>query len=271
MAYVDVFPFEWISQSAGNKKWVSATAVADWGNSQALQAAPGRPTLKSCEVAACRLVNRSGVPSAVGLGVRFATSAWVGGPITSANAFTDDTGDLQNALTGDVVLYQRALGNGNGLLLGALDRFNTIGLILSTAGDQTSPVLAIAYWDGTTWVDWTAAIFWQESLVTVPGEKLLLFLEPSGWVKGGSGTNVPQTTYNVKLTYAVGGAGTVDPLLSQVFIGDSHCQVEPLGNMAQSDVITAPSARFSPYGDALFPIFSSPSPANMVEVKLRWL
>ena len=271
MAGFEPFPYDWISRAAGNKKWISAAAVADYGNAQALAVAPGRATLKSAEVVDCRLVNRAGSAAMVGLGVRYATSAWVGGAITSANAYTDDTSDLQNATTGDAVLYQRAGGNGNGLLLGALDRFNTLGLILSTAGDQTSPVTAIAYWNGTTWVDWTGAIFWQEPLLTGLGEKLLAWLEPSDWVKGGSGANIPQTMYNLKLIFSVSGAGTIDPLVSQLFLGQSHCQVEPLGNLAQSSILQGPGARFSPYGEALFPLFSVPSPANMVEVKLRWL
>ena len=119
------FPFTMLACSTGAKKFVSATAVADWGNSQALVAPAGRSGGAAFELGAVRLVNRSGSNAFAGIGVRYDNAYWVAGQVTAAGVYTDTTPAAQDATTGDFLLWQIALPTGNGFLVGASERFNT--------------------------------------------------------------------------------------------------------------------------------------------------
>ena len=271
MGDVTVFPFDWLTESAGNKKWVSAAAAADYGTSQALLARPGRPTLTRFDVGSCRLLNRSGLPCMVGLGARYQASAWMGGGIGATNVFGGPLTEFLQTPTGFVPFYDHTLPDGNGLLIGAQAPFNTLSFIQTTAGDQTTPVLALSYWNGTAWTDMAASTLYKDSLITALGEKLIVFLLPSDWVVGGAGTNIPQTTYNLKVTHTVAAQGVTDPRFQQMFIGYSHCELEPLGNNVAATFADGPPGKFPAVADALFPIFSVASVANMVDVKVRCL
>lgn len=266
------YPFNMLTASPGAKKFVSATAAADFGDSQALvPSAQGRLTGNAIEVGAVRLVNRSGSTAIVGLGVRYATAGWVAGQIDATNVFTDDTGDAQNATTGDTLLWQRGITTGNGFLVGATERFNTLGIIVSAAGDQTTPVLLLSYFNGTTWVDMTATLIVSDALVAAgTGEKVLAWNLPVDWQRGGSGTNVPQTMYNVKVTHTVATGGTADPTASQIFVGYTQLVVGNVANLAQAAYDYESASRFPRSGQALYALFSVASMANIVECQWRW-
>lgn len=259
-------PFVTISGTAGLKKFVSATAVADVGDAQALVRSSGA----GFEVGSVRLVNRSGSLATVGLGVRFRTDSWVAGQVTAAGVYTDATPAAQDATAGDFTLWQRGIATGNGYLVGASERFNTLALIQSVAGDQTTPVLKLEYWNGTAWTDLTAALtVTQALLASGTGEKLLVWGMPADWARGGSGTGVPQTTYNVRVTHTVATGGTADPTAAQVFVGQSQLVFPDVANGGQGTFAYNAAVRFSKLGTALFPVFSVASFGNIVELQYR--
>ena len=267
-----LYPFSMVTVSPGAKKWVSATAVADWGDSQAIQAtAVGRSTGNAFEIGAARFVNRSGSTAVVGLGVRYANSGWVAGQIDAANVYTDDTTDAQNSTAADFLLWQRLIATSNGFLVGASERFNTLGIIVSAAGDQTAPVLLLSYYNGTAWVDMTATLIVSDALVAAgTGEKVLAWNWPVDWQRGGVGTNIPANMYCVKVSHTVGTSGTIDPTASQVFLGYTQLVVGNVANLAQASYNYAAAMRFPRSGVSLVPLFSVASLANICEIQWRW-
>jgi hypothetical protein len=248
---------------------VSATAVADYGASQALALRPARPTFTAWEVGPCRFLNRSGLPILAGLGVPFLPSAWGAGQVTAAGVYTDDTTDAQDADANDMPLYQHLLPDGNGVLLGATEPFNCLALVQSTAGNQTTPVPVLEFWDGTTWADLSAYVLYTDAYILLTTEKLTVWAIPSLWVPGGSGTNVPQTRYNIRLRHTVAGQGTIDPLAAQIFLG-----LVRFLSFLQSDAdqvwVSGGAIRLPKAGAGLYPLFTVANPKNMVEVGVRW-
>src|SRR5262245_51644487 len=260
-------PFQMLAASAGNKKWVSATAVADYGDAQALLRTPG----PAFEVGSVRLINRSGGAATVGLGVRYGVTTWVAGQVTAAGVYTDATAAAQDATTGDFTLWQLGIATGNGVLVGASARFNTLALIQSVAGDQTTPVLKLEYWNGTAWTDMTTALLITQALLAAgTGEKLLVWGAVADWALGGSGTNVPQTMYNVRVTHTVATAGTANPLASQLFVGWSQLVWPAIADQAIGSFQYMNPVRFPRQGAALYPLFSVASFANQAEVQYRY-
>lgn len=256
------------SQSAGNKKWVSAAAVADFGDSQALWVPPKLPWPYGIAVGAATLHNRTASALQVGLGARYPISAWQAGQITSAGVFTDDTPDAQNATINDFPMHSGA-DSGSGFLIASAVPFNAIGVIQGTAGDQTTPTKIVEYWDGSAWQNILASLLIDDNLITGTGEKLLVFPLPADWANGGSGTGVPQTTYNLRVRHTSGGAGTVNPLASQLFIGQAKMQTEALASNAFASLIREQEFLFERVSEALFPIFSAADRANTAEVDVR--
>ncbi len=263
------FPYDTLTRSAGFKKWVSATAVADYGASQALALRPVRPTFTAWEIGACRFLNRSGAPVLAGLGVSFLPSAWVAGQVTSAGVYTEATTDAQDVDTNDFVLYQHLLTDGNGVLFGATEPFNCLAMVQSTAGNQTTPVAVLEFWNGTTWADLAPYLLYTDAYILLTTEKLTVWAIPSLWVPGGSGTNVPQTLYNIRLRHTVAGQGTIDPLVAQVFLGVVRF-LSFLAVDADKSWDHALATRLPKAGAALHPLFTTADPENMVEVMTRW-
>lgn len=262
--------YENLSRSAGNKKWVSVAAVADYGNAQALWVPQaGGPFSYGIGVGAASLLNRSGGAAAVGLGGRFDIATWAAGTVTSAGAYTDATSAAQNATTGDFTLHDKT-DSGSGFLISADLPFNIIGLVQSAAGDQVGPTQIVEYWNGAAWTAITSALLINDALdANGTGEKVLCFPQPSDWAVGGTGTGVPSTRYNLRVRQTIGGAGTANPVASQVFIGRAKMELSSLGNNAIASLIREHEYLFPPQCQALFPIFSTASYANTVEVDVR--
>lgn len=261
-------PYTVFSQSAGNKKFVSATAVADWGNSQAIVRQPARSTLNAFTIGGARWYNRTGLGAYLGLAVRFPLAHWWAGQVTAAGVYTDATADAQNSTTGDFPLHDRA-ASGSGCIVSASERFNIVGIIYTTAGDQTTPVLLVEYWNGTAWVDMNAtdgAMIVADALngATLE-EKLLTWALPPDWALGGTGTGLSQSRYHIRIRQTHSGAGTVDPLAAQLFVGYAHMQSGGVELLA-----TDYGVRYPQIGDALYPVFSAPAAANMIEVAVRF-
>ena len=192
------------------------------------------------------------------------------GQVTAAGVYTDATVAAQDATAGDFTLWQFGIATGNGFLVGASDRFNTLACVQSVAGDQTTPVLKLEYWNGTAWIDSTAALLVVAVLSAGGiGEKLLVWGMASDWAKGGSGTGVPQTTFNIRVTHTVAVGGAVNPLASQVFVGWSQLLYPDLAHLTQGVFQYTEPVRFPRAGVALHGLFSTASLANHVEVQGR--
>jgi hypothetical protein len=264
-----MFPYDPLTKSAGLKKFCTATAVADAGDSQALAVRPARPTFTAWEIGACRLVNHSGGPTYAGIGVRLANTAWVAGQITSAGAFTANTAAAQDSVADDFLLYQHALADGNGFLVGATEPFNCASLVTTTGGNQTTPALLLEYWNGSAWADLTPFVLYADALLGATGEKLILWMPPPLWSVGGSGTNVPATLYNLRVRHTVAGQGTVDPAAAQLFLGVARF-ITLIPTDAEERFEQVVAVRLPKTGAALHPIFSSANALNYVEVLARW-
>jgi hypothetical protein len=257
-------------QSALAKKFVSATAVADYGDSQAIAVAPtGRRSGLLFVLGNVSLVNRSGGALACGLAVRFKTTAWAAGQVTAAGAYTADTTDAQDAESGDFPLHNRA-DSGSGFLVSADEPFDVLGLVLSAAGDQTTPVKILEYWNGASWVDIVASAVINNTLIgDGTGEKVLVWGLPPNWAVGGSGTGVPATRYNLRCRHTHSGAGSADPAASQLFVGRTVLMVPTLANNAVLSQAQEYGVRCPVSGDALFPVFATASAANEVMIGYR--
>jgi hypothetical protein len=254
--------FEHLSGSFGNKKWISATAVADYGNSQAIAVAPTRRSFTKFQIAGGMLTNRSGGDAMLGIGVRYRVSTWEAGQVTAAGVYAANTTAAQDATTDDFGLHDRT-DDGSGFLVGADERFNTIGIVQSAAGDQTTPTQLVEYWDGTSWVDLDAAAFLSDDLDgNGTGEKIICFPMPMNWVVGGSGTGVPSTRYNLRVRQTIGGAGSADPVADQLFVGFTDICIDVVSFLGTVSLLRDNPLRFPRSGDALFPLCSVASLAN---------
>lgn len=139
--------------------------------------------------------------------------------VNATTTFTDDTTDAQDGDTNDFALETTTLNDG--FLIGALKKFGCVSLDVTTAGvGATAHVLE--YWDGAAWTAIAAAGFVVDipgrAGVIAAGEQVFIFDPPVDWAKGGSGTNVPQNTYNVRLR-ATTGTITTAALARRIYVG----------------------------------------------------
>lgn len=259
--------YEPIARSAGNKKFVSATAVADYGDAQALWLPKSTPFRVRMAIGSADLHNRSGSTCKVGLAGRLPVNQWVAGQVTAAGVYTADTTDAQDEGTNDFSMLDRT-DSGAGFLVGANIPFNALGIVQGVAGDQTA-TLVLEFWDGTAWTDMTAGLLISDALITGTGEKVLVWPIPSNWVVGGSGTGVPSTTYNVRVRHTVAAAGTTDPAASQMFVAHALVQLENVTDNQVATLLDSSEYTFPSQCDAMFPIFSTASFANTVLVTVR--
>jgi len=265
------YPFTPTTQSTLAKKFVSTTAVTDYGNTQAITVAPTRAWGTTLAVGNITLLNRSGGTVATGMAVRYKVGTWHAGQVSAAEAYTDDTTDAQNATTGDFVMHDRT-DSGSGFLVGAAEPFDILGIVQSAAGDQTAPTKIIEYWNGSAWVDIVATLLINDTLIgSGTGEKVLWWPLPPNWAVGGSGSGpIHQGRYNLRIRHTHSGAGTANPVASQLFVGRTLVTVPSLGNnaiasQAQDYVLRGPSS-----GEALFPVFSVASALNTISVAFRY-
>ena len=264
-------PYESYSLSAGAKKFVSASAVADYGNSQAIMRVDqaGRSRIG---VGSVTWTNRSGSTVVAAVAVRFGVSTWAAGQITAAGAFTDDTEDAQDAGTGDFSMHDRT-ASGSGFMVSADEKFNILGIVQSAAGDQTTPVLVLEYWNGSAWTNIASSALINDALIgNGTGEKVLMWPMPANWAKGGSGTGVSSTQYNIRVRHTTAAAGSADPVASQIFVGEAKAIVIGItdDNLASMERQPADAEmRFARSGEALFPVFEVANFGNLIEVDAR--
>lgn len=258
-----------LSRSAGNKKWISATAVADYGDAQAFWVPPSTPFQTAICVGSATLMNRSASTAHVGLGARLPVGVWTAGQVTAAGVITDDTTDAQNATTADFPMHDRT-DSGSGFYVSADLPFNILGIVQSAAGDQTTPVKIVEYWNGSAWTDIVASLLISDTLIgSGTGEKILCWPLPSDWAVGGTGTGMPSGKYNLRVRHTTAGAGTANPVASQVFVGIAKMLFDSLANLTGVTLIRDHDYIFPPQCSALFPVFSVASQNNIVEADVR--
>ncbi len=266
----DLFPYIRAFSSSLAKKFVSATAVADRGTAQAHILAPSRRSGSSIGIGGYTIVQRTAAPTLIGIAGRLDTASWVAGTLTAAGAFTDDTADAQDADAGDMVLHDGA-SSGSGFLVGAALPFDVLSMVMSAAGDQVSPTLVLEYWNGTAWVDMVASVLHADALIAAgTGEKLLAWPLPPSWVPGGSGTNVPSSRYNLRVRHTNGGAGTINPALSQLFPGRSIILSAGWPQDVAFSEARSYTIRMPHQIDAVYPVFGSASALNYAIIDYRF-
>lgn len=165
------------------------------------------------------LQNRGSGVAAAAVVAFIKDALWKAGQWTDATTtFTNDTADSQDADTNDFALETTTVNDG--FLVASRVQFGAISLDVTTAGSGTSPTHVIEYWNGA----WTALAA-AELLVDVArsadwaaGEALILFDPPADWVEGGSGTNVPQGMFCVRVRRTNATQATA-ALARRVYIG----------------------------------------------------
>jgi len=145
--------------------------------------------------------NRSGSSAGLALVGFLDDRYWVAGQWTdSSTTYTDDTIDAQDAGTNDFALETTTVNDG--MIVGAVYPFGALSVDVTTAGSGTNPTHTFEYWDGAAWTGILAAGLLSDvprAIDWASGEVLVLFDPPAPWVKGGTGTGVPQDRYNIRI------------------------------------------------------------------------
>jgi hypothetical protein len=194
-------PYLWLGQPATVQNGIPASAGIATPVSASILSAPGLVMSRS-SVTFLEVQNRgaSATPAAI---VGFMKDQfWIAGQWTDASTtFVDTTINAQAGVSNGFVLETTT--QNDGFIVGAMYPFGAISLDVTTAGSGTTTSHTIEYWNGTAWVGIVAAGMLVDVARTsadwAAGEDLILFTPPGPWAKGGSGTDVPQTTYNIRI------------------------------------------------------------------------
>ena len=126
---------------------------------------------------------------------------------------------MQDVGTGDFTLHTRT-DDGSGICISSPYQFNFVDIQVSTAGDQTTPVMIVEYYStASAWVNLNsdtnmyAVLNWNTT-----GEREVCWAVPPDQGTGGE-ASMTAANYNVIIRMTNGGAGTVNPLGSQVTVG----------------------------------------------------
>lgn len=147
------------------------------------------PTGKQINLFKANALNQSGSAIDVGICKKQALTNWKFYTLTAANSpnATDFTSAIQ--ASGAVNIFTTT--NNDGFMVGAKDRFNIIGLNISSA--QTgSPVYEYTYFNGTSYVTLPTLAVPASYAV---GTQLVVFAAPADWAVGTTGTVGGDPTY----------------------------------------------------------------------------
>lgn len=163
------------------------------------------------------LHNRSNAVAVVGVVGHIPDALWIAGQwVNGTTTFTDDTTDAQDSGGDDFALS--TLTNNDGHIIGAEIPFNVVSYDVSTA--ENAGTWEIAYWNGAAWTV-LANPFLPAALNAVfqaTVETVIAFPLPSDWARGGSGTGVSATKYNLRLRATTAPGATVG-LAKRIHIG----------------------------------------------------
>lgn len=129
--------------------------------------------IKSIEVG-----NSSGANASVGFGHFLPNAMWKAGfwDDSETLSYIDDTTDAQDAGTGDFAISTAGTNN-DGYVIQALDKFNVVNLVISTAQNGAGTA-EYNYWNGSAW---TSLPTISVPTVTSTGTVSLVFLTPIDW------------------------------------------------------------------------------------------
>jgi hypothetical protein len=213
-------PNLWLGQPATQQGVVPVSAGIATPVSASIFSAPGLVMSRS-SVSFLEVQNRytSAMPVAI---VGFMQDKnWVAGQwVDSGTTYNDTTSTAQAGVSNGFALETTT--QNDGFIVGATNPFGAISLDITTAGSGTTASHTIEYWNGTAWVGILAAGMLIDIARTSTdwptGEYLILFTPPGPWAKGGSGTNTPQTTYNIRIKRTNATQATA-ALARRIYIG----------------------------------------------------
>lgn len=205
---------------ANRNKWLGQPASAQG----VAPAAAGRLVAAGGVTFIHRAELQTGVAMGAGVGCACVAllkdTAWSAGQwVNGTTTFTDDTTDAQDADTNDFALETTTATDG--FIVGAQVPFGALSIDVTTAGVGATAHV-IEYWNGSAWT----AIAATGMLIDIPGragviatgEQVILFIPPTDWVVGGSGTGVPATLYNIRIR-ATTGTISQAALARRIYVG----------------------------------------------------
>lgn len=212
------------------------------------------------------LENNSGGAIDVFIGYKHVNSMWKAGQwVNATTTFTDDTTDAQSAATGDFPVTTTT--NNDGFIIGSNLKFNLIGMTVSQA-QAGAPVYAYEYWNGSAWTVIPAGAIKETPASFTVADQFIVFQAPHDWAKGGSGTGVDQTRYNIRMRATTAPSTAV--IASVLWIGTSIAMKESLANNTKFSIDQVNTELVLPGGCGLLPYFGgTASAANMVEARYR--
>ncbi len=205
---------------AFRQKWAGTLAVA----SGSVPAAAGFLTGKhGTRIVSGRLQNRSANPGPVALVGLLKDTIWQAGQwVDATTTYNDDTPDAQSAGADDFAL-ESATSN-DGFIVSADVPFGAVSLVTTTAGAAAADAHTAEFWNpqAAQWTGVAAAgllIDIARATSWGVGENLILFDPPSNWGVGGSGTNVPQNRYNLRVRRQP-TTPSASALASRIYVGE---------------------------------------------------
>ena len=155
---------------------------------------------------------------------------WIAGQWTdTTTTFADTTSAAQAGVSNGFALETTTVNDG--FIIGAAYPFGAVSLDVTTAGSGTTTSHTIEYWNGTVWVGITAAGMLVDIARTstdwAAAEDLILFTPPGPWAKGGSGTGVNQSMYNIRIKRTNATQATA-ALARRIYVGIVMFSVDAL-------------------------------------------
>ena len=222
-------PFLWLGQPATYQGVVPASAGIPTPVAASVFSAPGLVMSRS-SVSFIEVQNRyTGAMPIAAVGF-MADANWFAGQWTDlTTTYTDSTPNAQSGTSNSFALETTT--QNDGFIVGALYPFGAISLDVTTAGSGTTTSHTIEYWNGSSWVAIAAAGMLVDIARTstdwAAAEDLILFSAPGNWAKGGTGTNVNQSTYNIRIKRTNVTQATA-ALARRIYVGVVLCAVDAL-------------------------------------------
>lgn len=214
--------------------------------------APTNQQLLVYSMSAYQREGTSGANYLTGIGYGFSPTAFKA--YSALGVTTDVTEDLADGTT--TVLLEQTIGNA--FVVEAKKQFGMIvlGVVQAQGG---SPVYALEYWNGSTWVA-TPAL----ETVNFSGETVISFGEPILW----SNTANPYTAGYYSIRVRVTTAGNTNVSANSLRVAKMFTFRDP-AQYNQVQAFFGDSALLLEQGEYMLPYFSEDGNANLVEVSYK--
>ena len=224
-------PYLWLGQPATTQGVVPASAGIATPVAALAQSVPG-VVINRSSIQYIEVQNRytSAQPMAV---VGFlADQNWVAGQWVDTTTTYNDTTSAAQSGTSNTFALETTTQN-DGFIVGALYPFGAVSLDVTTAGSGTTASHTIEYWNGSTWIAIAAAGMLVDIARTstdwAAQENLILFTPPGVWAKGGTGTNVNQAMYNIRIK-RTNATQTIAALTRRIYVGVVMFSIDQLAS-----------------------------------------